>query len=123
MVSFKFLFIVAILVFSVVAASIISAASAEKVVRIDRISTLSDSGDTIVVVGLKSQEKVTDSRVTVSIPELGLRARRNVEFDKNSRQNVNVVIPDSGSLDNQYVRIVFNSDQGRRVVYRQVIVE
>ena len=118
MVSLRLLFISALLVLAVVAAS---ASAAEKVVRIGSISSIQDA-DTIVVVNLKSQQKLTDSKVTVVIPEFGLRARSNVDFSKSGKQAVHMVIPDA-LLSDQYVRIVFSSDQGRRVKYRQLILD
>ena len=117
MVSFRFLCISVLLVMAILAASV-NVLAVEKVVKIDSISAVQGT-DTVVVVNLKSGKKLTDSKITVSIPELGLRARHNVDFSKSNKQTVNVVIPDSG-LDDQYVRVVFNSDQGRRVRYLQV---
>ncbi len=118
MVSFRLLLISAVLVLAVVAASANSAAS-ERVVKMDGISWVQDS-DTLVVVNLKSQQKITDGKVTVAIPELGLRARHNVDFSRSSRQTVHLIVPD-GSLSDQYVRVVFTSDHGRRVKYVQVL--
>ena len=118
--SLKLLFVLTMLVMAVVAASA-NVAAVEKVVKIDRISAVQGT-DAMVIVNLKSQKKLTDGKVTVSIPELGLRARRNVDFTKSNKHAVELVIPDS-ELGDQYVRVVFNSDQGRRVKYRQVDVQ
>ncbi len=118
MVSLRLLFISALLVLAVVAAS---ASAAEKIVRIGSIYSVQDA-DTVVVVNLKSEQKLTDTKVTVAIPELGLRARSNVDFTKSGKQAVHLVIPDA-SLSGQYVRIVFSSDQGRRVKYRQLLMD
>ena len=119
MVSSRLLFVSAVLIVAVVAASL--SAAAEKIVSIDRISVVQDS-DTVVIVGLDSNEKITDGKVTVSVPELGLRARHNVDFVKSDKQTVTVVIP--GNLpDDQYVRVVFSSDQGHRIRYFPVIVD
>ena len=119
--SFKYLFVSIILIMALIAASI-NAAAVQKVVKVDRISAVQDDAETVVVVGLKSQQKLTDSKVTVSIPDLGLRVRHNVDFDKSSKQTVNLVLPGQ-SLDDQYIRVVFNSDQGRRVRYMQAVIE
>ena len=118
--SLKLLFVLAMLVVAVVAASA-NVVGVEKVVKIDRISAVQDS-NTVVAVGLKLQQKITDGKVTVSVPELGLRARHNVDFEKSDKQTVHIVIPVQSLLD-QYVRVVFNSDRGHRVKYGQVITE
>ena len=118
--SLKLLFVLTMLVIAVVAASA-NVAAVEKVVKIDRIFAVQDY-NTVVAVGLKLQKKVTDGKVTVSVPELGLRARRNVDFEKSGKQTAHIVIPVQSLLD-QYVRVVFNSDHGHRVKYRQVISE
>ena len=118
--SLRLLFVLITVVIAVVAASA-NVVGVEKVVKIDRISAVQDS-NTVVVVGLKLQQKITDGKVTISVPELGLRARRNVDFEKSGKQTAHIVIPVQSLLD-QYVRVVFNSDNGHRVKYRQVITE
>lgn len=101
------LFVVVVSVFSVV----LNAAAAEKVVRFGSISPAEDD----IVVNLEARARVTDSRVIISFPESGLSARRNVDFSRSGRVSVHIGLPDS---DESYVRIVFSSDQGRRVKYR-----
>lgn len=118
--SFKLLFILAILILAVATASV-NVAAVEKVLKIDSISSVQDS-DTLIVVSLKSEQKITDGKVTVSVPELGLRARRNVDFRKSNKQTAHLVIPDPSLLD-QYARVVFSSDEGRRVKYRQIVID
>ena len=120
MVSLRLLFISALLVLAVVAASA-SMASAEKVVLIKSISSANEDDAVVVVVNLKSQHKVTDGKVTVAIPELGSRARSNVDFSKNSEKAVHLLLQDNLPAD-QYARVVFSSDHGRRVKYRQVLI-
>ena len=118
MVSFRFLFVSVVMVMAVLAASV-NVLAVEKVVKIDSISAVQGT-DTVVVVNLKSGKKLTDSKLTVSIPELGLRAASHtVDFSKSNKQTVDLVIPDS-ALEDQYVRVVFSSDQGHRVRYLQV---
>jgi hypothetical protein len=103
--------------------SIAVTANNVKVVDITRVSTSYDVQDTVVVsLGLKSDDKLTDSKVTVSIPELGIRSRSNVDLTTSGKKrSVVLMIPDPETFD-PYVRIVFQSDEGRRVIYRPLIL-
>ena len=120
MASLKLLFISFVLIIAVVSASV-NVAAAEKAVKVNRVSAVQNS-EALVIVSLESQRKNTDSKVTVSVPELGTRVRRNVDFSKTNRKSVHIGFALPKMLD-PYVRVVFNSDQGRRIMHRPVIPE
>ena len=120
MVSLKLLFISFVLLIAVISVSV-NAAATEKVVKLTKVSAVKNS-EAFVIVSLDSQKKNTDSKVTVTVPETGARVRRNVDFSKTNKKSVNFEFPFPKVLD-PYVRIVFNSDQGRRIKHRPAIPE
>lgn len=126
MVSLK-MFIVALLVLVAVFSSAISAAAGEvssndKVVQISHISAYPLDSDVLVSVSLKADKRLSDARLTVSMPELGIMAGHRVDFSKDSKQTVHIKMPIPSEFD-PYMRIAFNSDQGRRIKYRPVILQ
>lgn len=126
MVSLRLLFISVVLLIAIISASLsaslnVAAADNEKVVKITKVSAVKNS-EALVLVSLDSQKKSTDSKVTVSIPELGLRARRNVDFSKTNKESVHFEFTLPAALD-PYVRIIFNSDEGRRLKHRPLLLE
>lgn len=118
MASFKILFIAVILIVAVISTSM-SVAAAEKVAKVNRISALKNSG-AVVVVSLEAQQKLTDSKLTASVPELGLKASHNVDFSKSKKKTIHLEIPLPQMFD-PYVKVFFSSDEGRRVKYRPLI--
>ncbi|MEK6854001.1 MAG: hypothetical protein AABX60_01580 [Nanoarchaeota archaeon] len=119
MASLKLFFISVVLFIAVISASL-NVAAAERAVKITKVSAVQNS-EALVIVSLDSQKKNTDSKVTVSVPELGLRARHNVDFSKANRKSLHLEIPVPNMLD-PYIRVVFNSDQGRRVKHRLLVL-
>ena len=126
MVSLRLLFISVVLLIAVVSTAA-NVAAAEKVVKISKVSAVKNS-EALVIVSLdsqnsqNSQRKNTGSKVTVSVPEVGLRASRNVDFAKTNKKTVHLEIPSPDMFD-PYVRIVFSSDGGRRVKHRPLLLE
>ena len=120
MASLKFLLIFVVLMIAVISASA-NVAAAEKVVKITKVSAVQNS-EALVVVSLDSQRKNTDSKVTVTVPETGVRERRNVDFSKTNKKSAHFVFSLPNALD-QYVRVVFSSDQGRRVKHRPLMMQ
>lgn len=118
MASFRVLFIAAILIVAVISASM-NVAAAEKVAKVNRVSALKNSG-AIVVVSLEAQQKLTDSKLTVAVPELGLQAKHNVDFSKSKKKTIHLELSLPHMLD-PYVKVVFSSDEGKRVKYRPLI--
>ncbi len=126
MVSLK-TFFVFIVIIAAVFSSAISAAAAElgpnnKFVQISQISAYPLDSDVVVSVSLKAAGKLSDSRLTVSIPEFNIRAGHRVGFSRGTRQTVHMELPVPEGFD-PYVRIAFNSDQGRRIKYRPIILQ
>ena len=123
MVSTRLLFVS--VVFLVLALFLSTSAAAEKitksdkVVRIGSIFTIKNSG-LIAVVNLEANQKLANSKLTISVPELGLRSRHNVDFSKKQKQVKYLEIQYPSGFD-PYINIVFNSDEGRRVKYRPII--
>ncbi|MBI2140959.1 hypothetical protein HYU16_00895 [Candidatus Woesearchaeota archaeon] len=120
MASFRLFFISVVLLVAIISVSA-NAAAAEKAVKITKVSAVQNS-EALVTVSLDSQRKNTDSKVTVSVPELGLRASRNVDFARANKKTVHLEIPSPGMFD-PFVRIVFSSDGGRRVKHRPLILQ
>ncbi|MBI2145677.1 hypothetical protein HYU18_05165 [Candidatus Woesearchaeota archaeon] len=114
----KFSFVAALLV--VVALALSGAASAEKVGKVSRVSAIGDKSEAMVVLNLEAGTGLTDARISVSIPELGLQKRQNVDLSSRNRASVHVLLP-LASLEEPYVRIVFTSDEGRRIVHRSLL--
>ncbi len=126
MVSLK-ISVVLLLVLVAVFSSAISAAAAEvspsnKVVQIGHISAYPIGSDVMVSVSLKADRKLSDARLTVSMPELGIMAGHRVDFSKDRKQTVHIEMPFPSEFD-PYMRIAFNSDQGRRIKYRPVVLQ
>ncbi|MBI3037307.1 hypothetical protein HYY73_06200 [Candidatus Woesearchaeota archaeon] len=120
MTSFRLFFISAVLLLAIISVSA-NAAAAEKVVKISKVSAVKNS-EALVIVSLESNADNADSKVTVSIPELGLRERRNVDFSKTNKKSVNFELSFPDVFD-PFVRVVFNSDDGRRVKHRPLILQ
>ena len=118
MASLRLFFISVVLLVAVISASL-NVAAVEKVVKITKVSAVQNS-EALVVVSLESQKKNADSKVTVSVPELGVMERRNVDFSKTNKKSVHFEFALPKLLD-PYVRVVFSSDHGRRVKHRPVI--
>ncbi len=120
-------FLVSLLVLAVVLASAMGAAAADinsngKIVKISRVSAYPSDSDVLLSVNLNADRKLTDAKLTVSVPELGIRAAHRVDFSKKKKQTVRVVMPALDEFD-PYVRIVFSSDEGKRVKFRPLIVQ
>lgn len=120
-------FLVALVVLVAVASSAISAAAADaktsdRVVQISRVSAFQSGSDVMVSVSMKAGRKLTDGKITVSVPELGIRSSNRVGFSKRDKQAASIGISIPAGLD-QYMRIVFSSDEGRRVKFRPAIFQ
>ncbi len=89
--------------------------SARKTVVFREALAYQDESSLSVVVGFASNERVSNSRVTVSIPDFGIRSSRKVDFSNGNSKVAVFDIP--FSEESGYVRIVFNSDEGRRAKY------
>ena len=124
MVSLKIL-LVSLVVLVAVFTSAINAAAAEvkpndKVVQISHVLAYQFGPDFMVSVSLNADRKLTDARVIVSAPELGIRAGHRVDFSKNKKQTVHIEAPIPVEFD-PYIQISFNSQEGRRIKYLPVI--
>lgn len=124
MVSLKITFVLLVVLVAVFS-SAISAAAAEaspngKVVQVSSISSYQLGSDVLVSVSLKSDRKLSDARLAIAIPELGLAAGRRVDFSKNKKQAVRIEVPIPAGFD-PYLRIAFNSGEGRRIKHLPVI--
>ncbi|MBI2549598.1 hypothetical protein HYV83_00265 [Candidatus Woesearchaeota archaeon] len=120
MASLRLFFISVVLLVAVVSAAL-DVAAVEKVVKISKVSAVKNS-EALVIVSLESKADNADSKVTVSIPELGLRERRNVDFSKTNKKSVHFELSFPDVFD-PFVKVVFNSDDGRRVKYRPLILQ
>ena len=116
----KKLFFVSFVLLVALSMSVIDAAAADKVVRLGKVSADEGASDTMVLVNLELKSKISDTRVFVSIPDSGFSARKNVDFSKTNKKAVHLLLPPVGGTEN-YVKIEFNSDQGRRIRYRPLI--
>lgn len=120
-------FLVVLVVLVAVLSSAISAAAAdvkpnEKVVEISRVSAYQLGSGVVVSVSLKAGRKLTDAKIVVSVPELSIRSSNRVDFLRNKKQAVHLEIPVPDEFD-PYLRIVFSSDEGRRVKFRPAIFQ
>ncbi len=121
------MFLVSLFVMIAVFSSAISAAAAEvrpndKVVQISHVSAYQLDSDFLVSVSLNADRKLTDAKVVVSVPELGIRAGHRVDFSKNKKQTVHIEAPIPAEFD-PYMQIAFNSEQGRRIKFRPVLLQ
>src|SRR3989338_5479338 len=107
-------FFVAVLVAFVVLFSLSAGAAAEKVVKIKRVSQEGGSGAAVVSIGLEGLAGITDSRIAVSVHEQGVRRGSRVDFSRDNKKTMRIGIPVSPVMDT-YIRVVFSSDEGRRV--------
>ncbi len=126
MVSLK-IFVVALFVLIALASSAIGASAADakasdKVVQISRVSSYQLDSDVVVSVSMKADRKLTDAKVVVSVPEFSIRSSNRVDFSKKKKQAVHLEIPLPDEFDH-YLRIVFSSDEGRRVKFRPLIFQ
>lgn len=94
----------------------------DKVVQISRVSSYQLGSGVVVSVSLKADRKLTDAKVVVSVPELGIRSSNRVDFLRNKKQAVHLEIPFPDEFD-PFMRIVFSSDEGRRVKFRPAILQ
>lgn len=107
--------------------SAISAAAAEassngKVVQISRFSAFPSDSDILISVNLRSDRKLSDARLVIAIPEMGIMAKQRVDFSSKRKQTVRIEVPIPAGLD-PYLRIAFNSDEGRRIKHVPVILQ
>ena len=107
---------------SAIGASAADAKTTDKVVQISRVSAYPSGSDVLVSVNLKTGRKLTDAKITVSVPELGIRAGNKVDFSKKKKQTVRVQLAVPAEFD-PYLRIVFSSDEGRRIKFRPFVVQ
>ena len=126
MVSLKIL-LVSLVVLAAVFSSAIAAAAAEvrpndKVVQISHVLSYQFDPDFLVSVSLNANRKLTDARVVISVPELGIRAGHRVDFSKNKKQTVHIEVPIPAEFD-PYMQIAFNSQEGRRIKFRPVLLQ
>ncbi|MBI2142781.1 hypothetical protein HYU20_00350 [Candidatus Woesearchaeota archaeon] len=120
-------FVVLVVLVAIVSSAMGAAAAADvkptdKVVQLSRVSAFPSDSDVLVSVSLKADRKLTDAKVVVSVPELGIRSGNRVDFSKKKKQAIHIEIPIPDGLD-PYMRIVFSSDEGRRVKFRPVIFQ
>ncbi len=104
-------------------ASVASAASSSRKLVLDRIVIIPD-GQLIVRVSIDNNlgRDFENGKVTVVIPELGVRAARNVdEIGNRDTKTVLLDLPE-GAHGDYYVRIVVNDDGVRRVKHRLVTI-
>lgn len=120
--SFLFMVVLAAIFSSAVSAAAAEAGANGKVVQISQVSAYPFDSTVLVSVSLKAAGKLSDARLTVSIPELNIMAGHRVGFSRDSRQTVRLELPIPEEFD-PYMRIAFNSDEGRRVKYRPVILQ
>ncbi len=114
--------LIAIVSFAISAAAAGDAKTNDKVVQISRVSAYESGSDVVVSVSMKAGRKLTDGKITVSVPELGIRSSNRVGFSKRDKQAASIGISIPAGLD-QYMRIVFSSDEGRRVKFRPAIFQ
>ena len=50
------------------------------------------------------------------MPDLGVSARKNVDFSRERKSAVSVLLP-SADRQEEFVKVVFSSDDGRRIRY------
>jgi len=122
----KKLFIFAVvfmLVFSLSSVAIM-ASSQHKGLLFNRIVILEDN-PVITAVSLEKLDTKADldgGKVVVSIPELGLRASKRIDFeDKRESKSVMLDIPEDVSGE-YYVRIVVTTDDVKRVRHRLITI-
>lgn len=114
------LFVLCIIVLSAVGAAAADDAKPNaKVVQISKVSAYQFGSDVLVSVNLNAGSKLTDARLAISVPELSTRSVNRVDFSRSKKQTVHLEVPVPGSFD-PYLRIVFSSDEGRRVKYLPV---
>ena len=115
------LFFISVVLLIAVLSTAMNVVASEKVVKISKVSAVKNS-EALVIVSLESKAENTDSKVTVSVPELGLRERRNVDFSKTNKKSVHFEFTLADIFD-PFVRVVFNSDDGRRVKHRPLLLQ
>ena len=91
-------------------------------VKVVEISTLSAdaSGDSVSVsVGVKAAPSVRDARLTVSIPEIGVRASRSVDVGREGKRTVMVELRSDVDIvpGDAYVKVVVKGARSRTVRY------
>ena len=125
MVSMKILLVLLALLAVVFSSTLAAAADVNansKVVQISSISAYPTGSDVLVSVNLKADQKITDASLVVSVPDLNIRVSRRLDFSKDKRHTVHLEIPVPAEFD-PYLQIAFDSQEGRRVKYRQVVLQ
>ena len=87
-----------------------------KVARLNRISVFAERDSTLVTTSFEALRKLSDAKVAVALPEAGVSAKRNVDISGRSKKTVSVLLPFAAELE-EFVRVVFHSDEGRRIKY------